>query len=575
MRPSSSTLLVWSGGPCSNGCGSCPIDQSSAEAGLQAAEVQHGLAGAAANGSPLVVLVGGEPILRPALLRMIGAIHAAGCVPGLVTTGRPLLYPQVRARLQRSALEYMRVQLFGIDDVHDRATAVPGGFDQALGGLRAWLAEAGKRCDVDVVLNLRQRPPHGLVADVERLAREVASTDVQIVVAVDPSSIDTTAREESLRQALIALENWNDDPTRPLLAWEGLPQSMRSPSLTTASMLPAFVARAPRACCLGTVSAMATATTAGRPQPQANSFNFVRTAVSVPWTTDAETCTAYSASASIDRWRHLWLVENRQLVLYDTDTGDFAASQIERIKEDWSHLFLDRAPAGVLDDFTEGMRRVLPEPTCRTCVHRSHCGRRFEVVEGPPFAREEAWIASYIAGLRGRVLDVGCGEQLYQKELAPLLSSGAVEYIGLDPDEPSLIRIRAALPEGRFYLEGIEDFRDEPETYDTVLCLRSLNHLNDVDEGLARMAHLLKPGGSLLIVETTPFAMLRRREQIAAADTAPRGGHQHYRNLTSLEVVPLARRRGLHVTHHHPAGLHTTNEWILLLERAQPGTASE
>src|SRR5205814_3355503 len=114
-------------------------------------------------------------------------------------------------------------------------------------------------------------------------------------------------------------------------------------------------------------------------------------------------------------------------------------------------------------------------------------------------------------------------------------------------------------------LGDIEDFWGEPASYDHILCLRSLNHVADVDEALARMAGLLKPRGSLLLVECTPFAMLRQREQVTAADRAPRAGHQHFRNVTSEEVLPYARRRALQVLHHHPASLQTTNEWILLL----------
>lgn len=299
----------------------------------------------------------------------------------------------------------------------------------------------------------------------------------------------------------------------------------------------------------------------------ANSFNFIRTTTTVPYTSDADACTAYAAADGKEPLRHLWLVEGDELVLYGTDTADFGRAEIARIKNEWNHLFLDRSPAGVMDDFVNGMRRVRADPTCETCVHRARCGRRFLVVEGPPFAREEAWIADYIAKLRGRVLDVGCGEQLYQEQLKPLVASGIVEYTGLDPDEVSLARIRAALPEGRFQRGGIEDFSDVPGSYDAMLCLRSLNHVVDVDAALARMAALLKPGGSLLIVETTPFAMLRRSEQVAAADSAPRAGHQHFRNLTGHDVLPPARRHKLRAVGHHPAGLRTTNEWILVFTR--------
>lgn len=302
-------------------------------------------------------------------------------------------------------------------------------------------------------------------------------------------------------------------------------------------------------------------------QTRANSFNFVRTSITVPWTASAAACTAHRLGQGGAPWRQLWLIEDENLVLYATDTRDFEPHDIAVVKDQWSHLFLDRSPPGVLDDFVHGMRRALPDATCDACAHRSTCGRRFRVVEGPPFAQEEEWIAAHVAGLCGRVLDVGCGEQLYRDELAPLVARGVVDYTGLDPDEISLSRARAALPQGRFLRIGIEDFDDAPASYDSILSLRSLNHVHDVEGALARMAALLRPGGSLLAVECTPFALLRRREQVEAADRAPRGGHQHFHNLASHDVVPLAERQGLRVVHHHPPSLQTTNEWILLLQR--------
>lgn len=303
------------------------------------------------------------------------------------------------------------------------------------------------------------------------------------------------------------------------------------------------------------------------PETRANSFNFVRTETIVPWAAEADACTAHARSGGMDPSRHLWLAEDGRLTLYATDTGDFTPAEIARVKAELSHLFVDRAPAGVLDDFKNGMRRVLPDPTCDSCANRSRCGRRFRLVDGEPFAREEARIADHIGGLRGRVLDVGCGEQLYRDELAALLRSGAIVYTGLDPDEESLTRLRSALPEARLHTGDIEHFVGDPASYDHVLCLRALNHVFDVDEALSRMARLLKPGGSLLLVEMTPFAMLRRAEQVAAADRAPRAGHQHFRNVASDDVLPFVGRHRLRVVEHHPASPETSNQWILLLAR--------
>jgi 2-polyprenyl-3-methyl-5-hydroxy-6-metoxy-1,4-benzoquinol methylase len=306
------------------------------------------------------------------------------------------------------------------------------------------------------------------------------------------------------------------------------------------------------------------------PRTRANSFNFVRTDTTVPWADEATACTAH-AHGGLDPVRELWLSGDGGLTRYATDTADFTSAEIARVKSESSHLFVDRAAPGVLDDFKDGMRRILPDPTCDACGNRAGCGRRFRPVEGEPFAREEAWIADHIAHLHGRVLDVGCGEQLYRDELGSLLRAGTITYTGLDPDEESLARLRAALPEARLHTGDIEHFDGDVGSYDHILCLRALNHVFDVDTALSRMARLLEPGGSLLLVEMTPFAMLRRSEQVAAADRAPRAGHQHFRNLSSDDVLPFVRRHGLRIVEHRRASRETSNQWTLCLSRDRPG----
>ena len=308
------------------------------------------------------------------------------------------------------------------------------------------------------------------------------------------------------------------------------------------------------------------------PATRANSFNYVRTETTVPWTAGASACTAHVRSGDRDPLRQLWLRDDGGLTRYVTDTGDFSSAEVARIKSEYSHLFVDRAAPGVLDDFKNGMRRVLPDPVCDACANVATCGRRFIIVEGEPYAREESVIAGHIAHLRGRVLDVGCGEQLYRDEIAALIRAGTIAYTGLDPDEESLARFHAAIPDATLRLGDIERYEDEPASYDHVLCLRAMNHVFDLDEALARMARVLKPDGRLLLLEMTPFAMLRRAEQIAAADRAPRAGHQHFRNVASEDVLPLVARHGFRVVEHRPVGRDTSNQWILLLAREPTAT---
>jgi 2-polyprenyl-3-methyl-5-hydroxy-6-metoxy-1,4-benzoquinol methylase len=531
------------------------------------ADLQQHLHGVTGKRGRLVVLAGGEPALRRDLPRLLAAVRSAGCRPGLITSGRPLLYPKVRAMLREVGLAYLRIQFFGVGAEHDRTVAVPGAFEQAIGGVRAWLAESDGECDVDLVLSTRGRQLATVPSEVEHLAAQIGSPAVQLIVAPDPARIDEQRDSQELRAVVEELSGWNDDTGRPLLAWEGLGSSeLPGSSLDLPPPVPLFLGTDPAGFCVGVVEHIRRAGLAYRVRTCANSFNYVRSGTVVPYEADAAACRAHVAS-DVDPLRQAWLIEGDTLVLHVSDTGDFKESEIRRIKDEHCHLFVDRQAPGTLDDFVEGMRRVLPDPACGQCLHRDGCGHRFGMIEGPPFAKEEEWISAYVADLRGRVLDVGCGEQLYKDRLIPLVRSGAVDYTGIDPDEHSLGRLRFALPEARFYAGGIEAFRDEPESYDHILCLRSLNHVINVDEALARMAALLKPAGRLLLVECTPFALLRQPEQVAAADRAPRAGHQHLRNFASEEVVPYARRRGLRVLHHQPASRESTNEWILLLGR--------
>ncbi|HYD49223.1 MAG TPA: class I SAM-dependent methyltransferase [Terriglobales bacterium] len=555
MRPRSDTLLIWTGASCSCGCAACPIDREAAPAGVDAAALQRALTGI--EPQRLVVLAGGEPFLRDDLLRLLATIRAFGCVSGIVTTGRPLIYPQVRDKLRRSGVGYLRLQVFGIGEEHDRATAVPGSFRQVLAGLHDWLAESDGDCSVDVALHSRGRELTAVIDEIEPLRAAIGSPAVQLTIVVDAAARRRLERDPQLVSRLRQIAV-NDRAGAPSIAFEGAGRDIGLSLPTPAT----FLAVDPTATCLG-----ANGDTAPRDELHtvANSFNFLDTGLEVAAAGDAASCELSDRTdAPI---RSLWLHRAERVRLYRSDTADFSESEIERIKNRVSHLFLDRAAPGVLDDFIDGMRRVRPDPICADCDRTERCGRRFQVVEAPPFATEEAWIAKYIAGLRGRVLDVGCGEQLYRDQLAPLLRAGMVEYIGLDPEARSLDRLCAALPEAQLLLGDIESFRARPASFRHILSLRSLNHVRDLDHSIGRMAELLAPGGELLLVETTAFAMLRRPEQVAAADRAADAGHQHFRDVTSEAILPYARRWGLTVKHHRPAGLATSNEWILLLER--------
>ena len=102
-------------------------------------------------------------------------------------------------------------------------------------------------------------------------------------------------------------------------------------------------------------------------------------------------------------------------------------------------------------------------------------------------------LGEFFPGLRGAVLDVGCGRKPY-RHLVP-----AEKYIGLDLDTPELRAIGAA---DLYYAGGAFPVADAG--FDAVLCSQVLEHIFTPAAFLGEIHRVLRPGGTLLL--TTPFA---------------------------------------------------------------------
>ena len=90
--------------------------------------------------------------------------------------------------------------------------------------------------------------------------------------------------------------------------------------------------------------------------------------------------------------------------------------------------------------------------------------------------------------MKGKVLDVGCGDCALKKELA-----AGVEYVGMDSHSREGVDVVGdvhAIPFGN-------------ESFDSVMCTSVLEHVKDMDRVMNEMWRVLKPGGKILI--TIPF----------------------------------------------------------------------
>lgn len=84
-----------------------------------------------------------------------------------------------------------------------------------------------------------------------------------------------------------------------------------------------------------------------------------------------------------------------------------------------------------------------------------------------------------------RVLDVGCGEKPY----APLFEPHAAAYVGLDTAE----HVHADL------VGTIERIPAEDASFDVVLCIQVLEHVDDPAQGVRELHRVTRPGGRVLL----------------------------------------------------------------------------
>jgi heme b synthase len=169
---------------CNLACQHCRAEagDQAAEGELSTAEILSAARDIRDAGDPIVVLTGGEPLVRPDIHDLVAGCSRIFSRVALATNGT-LVDDAAAARLAAGGIRRASISLDGaVAATHDAFRGLPGSFDDALRGMAA-LRRAGIPVQVNVTVTRHNRDELGAILDLA-MARGADAVHVFVLVPV-------------------------------------------------------------------------------------------------------------------------------------------------------------------------------------------------------------------------------------------------------------------------------------------------------------------------------------------------------------------------------------------------------
>ena len=120
---------------------------------------------------------------------------------------------------------------------------------------------------------------------------------------------------------------------------------------------------------------------------------------------------------------------------------------------------------------------------------------------------DRCWRNRAVKGMKGNVLDVACGTG----DMMVSLAERGCTVTGVDLSEEMLEVARFKVQGSRLMVANAEHLPFEDNTFDAVTCAFGVRNFVHLEQGLGEMLRVLKPGGTMVILElATPDCVLVR-----------------------------------------------------------------
>jgi MoaA/NifB/PqqE/SkfB family radical SAM enzyme len=586
--------LLKVGYACNNNCVFChSAPHRGHDSDLAAISVK--IEQAARLGAGMLALSGGEPTIRRDLASIARIVADHGMKLGLVTNGRMLSYPDLSEQLVSLGLEYVYMSLCGADPgMHDRHAAAKA-FNQALEGLghvsgivedltvnfvvTAWNLETLNEVAglvesyAPIRLKFSMLEPEGRAFDrFEELMPDISLAAEAVVRAIKeaPSPKKLSFRIDGFPLCLLEEDLWGLESGLREDGFFIMSEAFEKNWFPVDDSNRGFGSTCLRCClrrrCRGVFLPYLGKRGEHELRPlsghASNSFNLEP--ARAPEDLDPGRCAIRAGHRPPpDPIREILVLDREnQAQRYVVSGRDFSDETLQHAIRDLGQVYKLRDKKLVSDDFATDLHRMELAGECRNCPLRPLCGGIWKAADSAPFALALEWIADRLSTLTGTVLDVGCGRLSYRSLLQPAVGDGSLSYLGIDPappeDPPTGFRIERA---------GFENFRWTGPPFDTVLSLRSLNHMSSPQDAVEKMAALTAPGGRVILVEDEVYGLLRTpatMQQVRSRGDLP---FEHRVNLRLADVMELASMAGLEPVEHQSAADTASTLWCLVCRK--------
>jgi len=168
------------------------------EGELTPSEIRKVVDSIAARFKPIMILTGGEPMLRPDLLDIIRYVSRAGMRPVMATCGS-LLTEEKAVAIKEAGIERISVSLDGPDEAsHDAFRGIPGAFKSAMAGLES-ARQAGLEFQINTTVTR---------SNVGQLEAVLDLAVAQGAVAFHPFLLVPTGRGKAIQDEVLSAEEY-------------------------------------------------------------------------------------------------------------------------------------------------------------------------------------------------------------------------------------------------------------------------------------------------------------------------------------------------------------------------------